>query len=96
LVELNSAVEKFRADSLTAEQNHRLQQIINHAAGTESLLTDETRSALHLSEDQFSTLYSLVVQARAPHALSFEWSDVGHYLSADQRKLLQNWIGSID
>lgn len=96
LVELNSAVEKFRADSLTAEQNHRLQHIINHAAGTESLLTDETRSALHLSEDQFSTLYSLVVQARAPHALSFEWSDVGHYLSADQRKLLQNWIGSID
>ena len=96
LVELNSAVEKFREESLTAEQNHRLQQIINHAAGTESLLTNEARADLHLSDGQFSTLYGLIVQARAPHALSFEWSDVVHYLSADQRELLQNRIGSIN
>ncbi|MBT5902815.1 MAG: YHYH protein [Opitutaceae bacterium] len=96
LAETNAAVEKFRKDSLTTAQNLRLQQIINRAAGTESLLTDDSRAALQLTDDQFSTLYALIVQARSPDALSFEWSDVVHYLSADQLDLLRDRIGSID
>lgn len=95
LVALNSAVEKLRAESLTSAQNHRLQQIINHAAGTESLLTNEARTDLQLSDDQFSTLYGLIVQARAPHALSFEWRDVVPYLNPAQVERLEKQIGRI-
>lgn len=96
LAEINVEVKKLREAQLTPTQNRRLQQIINYTAGTESLLTEEARTELALSDEQFAALYGLVVQARAPNSLSFEWSDVPYYLDEKQINLLQRRIGSID
>ena len=93
LAEMSAAVKSLREAQLTPAQNNQLQQIINHAAGTESLLTEEARIELVLSDGQFGTLYSLVVQARSPHALSFEWEDVVTYLEPAQVELLEKRIG---
>ena len=94
LAEMSAAVKSLREAQLTPAQNNQLQQIINHAAGTESLLTDEARIELVLSDGQFGTLYSLVVQARSPHALSFEWEDAVTYLEPAQVELLEKRIGA--
>lgn len=96
LVETDAAVKSLREVWLTPAQNKQLQRVINHAAGTESLLTEEARIELALSDEQFGTLYALVVQARSANSLSFEWSDVPHYLSDKQTALLANRIGSLE
>ena len=96
LVETNIAVKNIREEQLTPTQNKQLQKNINHTAGTESLLTEDARIKLSLSDEQFGTFYALVVQARSANALSFEWSDVPHYLDGKQIDMLKNWIGPID
>lgn len=96
LTEINAAVKNLRESWLTPAQNIQLQRVINHAAGTESLLTEDARIQLALSDEQFGTLYALVVQARAANTLSFEWADVPHYLDGNQIDLLADRIGPLD
>ncbi|GAB5558588.1 MAG: hypothetical protein SynsKO_02350 [Synoicihabitans sp.] len=93
---LADRILEVRAALLTPEEDQRLQQGINRAQGTEFLLTAFDTGQLTLSEEQYSQLYALIIQARAAFALSLEWSDVVSYLDKKQRGQLQELIGAIE
>ncbi len=86
---------EVRAEVLSSEEDHRLQQYINRSQGTEFLLSAFDTGQLDLDDDQFHELYALIVQARSIFALNLEWSDVSSYLEKAQIAQLEALIGAI-